>query len=358
MDDAPASTAPDARRACAPAFAALDLGTNNCRLLVAVPCGDGFRVLDSFSRIVRLGEGLHHTGRLSQPAMDRAIAALHGCAARLARRPVRGLRAIATEACRRAVNGAEFLVRVRAETGLRIDVISSREEAELALESCAPLLHQGGRRALLFDIGGGSTELAWVRLAAGQARPELIGYLSLPVGVVTLAERFGSAGRGRAGFRAMIDDVVARLLPFEGVHCIGHEIRQGGVRFLGTSGTVTTLAGIALDLPRYSRPAVDGAVLSHAQADAALVQLQALGVEGLAVHPCIGPERADFVLPGCAIFAAIHRLWPAPQIVVADRGLREGMLLRLMRAANGRGRDQANRHRRPAAALGSLPVQA
>jgi exopolyphosphatase/guanosine-5'-triphosphate,3'-diphosphate pyrophosphatase len=322
-------------RGPAPVFAALDLGTNNCRLLVGAPAGDGFRVVDSFSRIVRLGEGLQHSGRLSQDAMERAMAALHGCAARLARRPVRAVRAIATEACRRAVNGGEFLARVRLETGLSINVISSREEAELALESCTPLLRCGGRRALLFDFGGGSTELAWVRLS-GSGRPDLIGYVSLPVGVVTLAERFGGCGDDPVEFDAMMDDVADRLRPFEAVHCIGHEIRMGGVQLLGTSGTVTTLAGIALDLPRYSRPAVDGAVLSHAAAGAALQRLRDLGRAGLARHPCIGPERADFVLPGCAIFAAIHRLWPAREIVVADRGLREGMLLRMMHAERAR----------------------
>ena len=343
MVDTSAQTSSGPPRAPAPTFAALDLGTNNCRLLVGTPAGDGFRVVDSFSRIVRLGEGLQHSGRLSQDAMGRAMAALHGCAARLARRPVRAVRAIATEACRRAANGAEFLARVRAETGLPIDVITSREEAELALESCAPLLRRGGRRALLFDIGGGSTELAWVRLVP-HGRPEVIGYVSLPVGVVTLAERFASDGDDASGFEAMCDDVIERLRPFESVHCIGHEIRQGGVRFLGTSGTVTTLAGIALDLPRYSRPAVDGTVLSSADAAAAVRRLRALGRNGLAEHPCVGPERADFVLPGCAIFAAIHYLWPAPEIVVADRGLREGMLLRMIRGERAR----AHRPLRPA----------
>jgi exopolyphosphatase/guanosine-5'-triphosphate,3'-diphosphate pyrophosphatase len=221
------------------------------------------------------------------------------------------------------------------ETGLTINVISSREEAELALESCTPLLHCGGRRALLFDIGGGSTELAWVRLS-DFGRPEVIGYVSLPVGVVTLAERFGGCGDDPVEFAAMMDDVADRLHPFEAVHCIGHEIRMGGVQFLGTSGTVTTLAGIALDLPRYSRPAVDGVVLTHRAAGAAVRRLRELGRAGIAAHPCVGPERADFVLPGCAIFAAIHRLWPAGEIVVADRGLREGMLLRMMQAERAR----------------------
>ena len=318
------------RRVFGPAFAALDLGTNNCRMLVGTPSGDSFRVLDSFSRIVRLGEGLHSTGALSEAAMERAICALHACAARLARRQVRQVRAIATEACRRATNGPAFLCRVKQETGFDFGIISSREEAELALESCTPLLPGDGRRALLFDIGGGSTELAWVRLTNG--RPDLIGYDSLPIGVVTLAECWGDAGFSPDGFEAMVSDVVERLRPFEKVHCIAREIREGGVRLLGTSGTVTTLAGVALNLDRYRRLAVDGVELCSQDAADALSHLRALGREGLMLHPCVGPERVEFVLPGCAVFAAIARVWPAPHIIVADRGLREGILLRLMRA--------------------------
>jgi exopolyphosphatase/guanosine-5'-triphosphate,3'-diphosphate pyrophosphatase len=335
-DQAVRASARDDRFA-ASAFAALDLGTNQCRMLVGTPTSDGFRVLDSFSRGVRLGEGLHHTGCLCPAAMDRAIVALAACAARLDRRPVRALRAVATEACRRASNGAAFLARVKQETGLPIAVISTREEAELALESCAPLLAGTGRRALLFDIGGGSTELAWVRLDDTTA-PRLIGYVSLPVGVVTLAERFGTAGFTAAGFAAMVDEVAARLAHFEQVHCIAKELRQGGVTLLGTSGTVTTLAGVAMGLERYRRQLVDGAVLTGAAAEAALAVLRALGPDGLSAHPCVGPDRVEFVLPGCAVFAAITRLWPAPRVVVADRGLREGMLLRLMRADRHGGR--------------------
>ncbi len=330
----------DARRPAPPAFAALDLGTNNCRLLVGTPAGDGFRVLDSFSRIVRLGEGLHESGRLNPDAMDRAVAALRACADRLARRPLRAVRAIATEACRRAANGAEFLLRVRRDTGLAIDIISSREEAELALESCAPLLRGGSRRALLFDIGGGSTELAWVRLAGngghGEAPPSLIGTISLPMGVVTLAERFAPAAFTEPGFEGMVAEITARLAAFERVHCIAHEIALGGVRLVGTSGTVTTLAGVALGLTRYRRPLVDGAVLTREAADEALLLLRGLGRQGLMRHPCVGAERTAFVLPGCAIFEAIRRMWPAPRLTVADRGLREGMLLRMMRERHPR----------------------
>jgi exopolyphosphatase/guanosine-5'-triphosphate,3'-diphosphate pyrophosphatase len=269
--------------------------------------------------------------------MERALAALQACAERLNRRPVRGLRAVATEACRRAANGTAFLARVKRETGLDVGVISPREEAELALESCAPLLAGGGRRALLFDIGGGSTELAWVRIDPN-GRSQLIGYDSLPVGVVTLAERYGHAGFDPDGFDAMVDDVAARLAAFEMVHCIRREIEAGDVELLGTSGTVTTLAGVALGLSRYRRPLVDGTVLTSDVADQALANLRALGRDGLEAHPCVGPDRVDFVLPGCAVFAALVRLWPAPRVIVADRGLREGMLLRMIRADRRQGR--------------------
>ncbi len=324
--------------ATAPAYAALDLGTNNCRLLIGSPTTSGFRVVDSFSRIVRLGEGLASTGELAEPAMDRAVTALAACAEKLSRRPIRQFQAVATEACRRAGNGAAFLARVEAETGLRPRIISAREEAELAMESCAPLLEETDRRALLFDIGGGSTEIAWIRVPPRGSRPpgsptaELIGYISLPLGVVTLAERAGASCFTEEGFHAVVEEVATHLLAFDRVHCIGQEIRAGGVRLIGTSGTVTTLAGVALALPRYRRPLVDGRTLDMGMADQALGDLFALGRAGLAAHPCVGPDRVDFVLPGCAVYAAIRHVWPLPALTVADRGLREGMLLRMMRA--------------------------
>lgn len=333
-DSPPSPAAPGFVRAepCGHAYAALDLGTNNCRLLVAAPTGGGgFRVVDSFSRIVRLGEGLATTGCLADSAMDRASAALRACTDKLTRRPVRRLEAVATEACRRAANGPAFLARIAAETGLRLRIISAREEAELAMESCAPLLGVQDRRALLFDIGGGSTEIAWIRVPPGGA-PELIGYVSLPLGVVTLAERAHQDCFTEHGFCEVVAEVAEHLAEFDRIHRIGQEIRVGGVRLMGTSGTVTTLAGVAMALPRYRRPLVDGKTLDCAAADLALGDLFALGREGLAAHPCVGPDRVEFVLPGCAVYAAIRRVWPTPRLTVADRGLREGMLTRMIRA--------------------------
>lgn len=334
----PAARAPRREQ---PFYAALDLGTNNCRLLVGAPTQNGFRVVDSFSRIVRLGEGLAATGRLNDAAMDRAVEALAACAEKLSRRRLRGFSAVATEACRRAANGPEFLARAALETGITPRIIGGREEAQLALASCAPLLTHGDRRAILFDIGGGSTEIAWVRLPPPGARgsePILSGTISIPVGVVTLAERPGESCFTRGGFEAVRDEVAEKLRAFDAVHCIGQEIRQGGVRLIGTSGTVTTLAGTVLDLPRYRRQWVDGVCLDAEEADAALEKLFAMGREGLANHPCIGPERADFVLPGCAVYAAIRQVWPVQRLTVADRGLREGMLLRLIQADRALGR--------------------
>jgi exopolyphosphatase/guanosine-5'-triphosphate,3'-diphosphate pyrophosphatase len=335
VSTSPAPALGRARQGRRPVFAGIDLGTNNCRLLVGTPSAAGFQVVDSFSRVVRLGEGLYETGRLSEVAMARAIASLNICAERAQRWGVQAgpggrLRAIATEACRQAENGAAFIAAARAATGLPLEIIAPREEAELAVESCAPLIGRQGRRVLLFDIGGGSTEIAWVRVNP-HAAPELIGYMSIPVGVVTLSERCANSCYDPAGFARVVADIARLLAPFEAVHRISQEIRQGGVTMVGTSGTVTTLAGVSLKLDRYRRGRVDGVTLAHAAVDDALAEIAALGREGLARHPCIGPERVDFVLPGCAIFAAIHELWQTESLLIADRGLREGMLLRLMR---------------------------
>ncbi len=329
------------RRGRPPAFAAIDLGTNNCRMLVGVPSGQGFHILDSFSRVVRLGEGLYRTGLLGDAAMSRAMDALGVCADRLERWQVDDVRAIATEACRQAENGSRFISQARADTGLPIEIVSPREEVGLAVESCASLICNTERRALLFDIGGGSTEVAWVRVPPhhaplSQRQPQVIGFHTIPVGVVTLAERCVGFCETEHGFNEVVDEVQALLEPFERTHRIGQEIRQGGVRLVGTSGTVTTVAGIAMKLDRYKRGAIDGALLPRAVFMDGLSTIRSLGRAGLMQHPCIGPDRVDFVLPGCAIFAAIARLWPAPDLAVADRGLREGMLLRLIRASRAR----------------------
>lgn len=319
-------------------YAALDLGTNNCRLLVAQPARNGFRVVDAFSRIVRLGEGLRGNGRLSEAAMERAIAALQVCAEKIKRTRPRRVRAIATEACRRACNGKDFLERVARETGLGVEVITTQEEAELARDGCLSLGEPDARRMLVFDIGGGSTELSWVA-TDGSGRCEPLGWTSLPFGVVTLSEDHGGDAVSPATFGRMIALVAERLAAFETEHRIGESIARDEVQVVGTSGTVTTLAGLHLNLPAYDRRRVDGMRLTYRETETVCERLLALDAKGRAALPCIGPERADLVLAGCAILLAIQRQWPVGRLHVADRGLREGMLLRMMatdRAAAGR----------------------
>lgn len=319
------------RAAAGPVFAALDLGTHNCRLLAAAAAGEGFRVVDAFSRIVRLGEGLGQTGRLSEIAMSRAIDALKVCAARMKRLGIAKQRNVATEACRRATNCDEFIERVLGETGLELEIISAAEEARLALDGCAPLLEPSRDFAVVFDIGGGSTELMW--LSAGPNRePRIEESMSLPYGVVTLAERYGGDQLSESAYREIVAKVMKRVAPFEERHKIRDRIKAGAVQMLGTSGTVTTMAAVHLGLDRYSRAMVDGAHLTFGDVMALSRSLSDMSPAERAAHPCIGPKRADLVAAGCAILEAICATWPVGRLRVADRGVREGILIGLIRA--------------------------
>ncbi|PDT12719.1 Ppx/GppA phosphatase family protein [Rhizobium sp. M1] len=325
-------------------YAALDLGTNNCRLLIAQPTRPGqFRVVDAFSRIVRLGEGLAASGRLSDEAMERAIEALRVCASKLRSREIRRMRLIATEACRQAVNGEEFLGRVVAETGLELEIIDRETEARLAVSGCSSLVGRETRSVVLFDIGGGSSEIAVIRIGDNRfsrLANHITHWTSLPVGVVTLSERHGGRDVTPELFEGMVREVEGMLGRFD---CPEIEIVQtGDFHLIGTSGTVTTLAGVHLDLPRYDRRKVDGIWLSDDEVSAMQAKLLSWDFDSRAANPCIGPDRADLVLAGCAILEAIRRRWPSPRMRVADRGLREGLLTDMM-ADDGVWRRNRNR---------------
>lgn len=324
-DDRPAAYG----RAADDLYAALDLGTNNCRLLVARPTAGGFRVVDAFSRIVRLGEGLSRAGQLNEAAMSRAIEALQVCAAKLRRRESVQFRGVATEACRRAENGMAFLSRVREETGLMLEPIAPVEEARLALAGCAPLLDTTHPRAIVFDIGGGSTEVMW--LAQTEDGWDLVDFVSMPWGVVPVAERFGPGAVEPEAYEAVVAEVCATLAEIDARHSIAGHVSAGNVDLLGTSGTVTTLSGLAMGLQRYQRERVDGSWLESADVRRHSAELAAQDFETRAQHPCIGRERADLVVAGCAVLEGICRRWPIERLRVADRGLREGILLGMMR---------------------------
>jgi exopolyphosphatase/guanosine-5'-triphosphate,3'-diphosphate pyrophosphatase len=316
----------------APTYAALDLGTNNCRLLVARSTGDSFRVVDAFSRIIRLGEGISATSRISETAIGRAVEALAICRDKMKNRGVTRARLIATEACRAAENGVEFRTRIAEEVGLELEIIDRETEALLAATGCTPLIDPYAEGVILFDIGGGSSEL--VRLGRstpttrGPPLPEIEAWASLPLGVVTLAERFGGHTVTREGYEAMIDEVATHVDRFVAANGNAGVDR---IHLLGTSGTVTTIAGVHLDLKRYDRRRVDGCWMSDIEVDTVIDRLVASSYDDRVANACIGAERADLVLAGCAILDAIRRAFPCRRLRVADRGLREGMLVQMMR---------------------------
>jgi exopolyphosphatase/guanosine-5'-triphosphate,3'-diphosphate pyrophosphatase len=330
--------APNPRRHRGPTYAALDLGTNNCRLLIARPHDHGFRVLDGFTRIVRLGEGVSVTGRLGDAAMERTMEALRQCRNKLREHQPARMRLIATEACRAAENGPAFLQRVKSEIGLDLEIIDRRTEAELAVTGCADLIEGAAAGALMFDIGGGSSELAWMDFRGGRPRSQgrmsasIRSWQSLPVGVVSIAERFGGVDVTPQVFEAMVAYVAEHLKQFRGREKLRQMIANHPVHLIGTSGTVTTLAGLHLGLERYERQKVDGLWMKRAEVDETMKILLGMSFDRRVAHPCIGRDRADLVLPGCAIFEAIRREWPTERVRVADRGLREGILISLMDA--------------------------
>jgi exopolyphosphatase/guanosine-5'-triphosphate,3'-diphosphate pyrophosphatase len=318
-------------------YGALDLGTNNCRLLVARPSRRGFFVIDAFSRIIKLGEGVSHSGVLSEEAIARTMDALRVCSSKMARRGVTRARLVATEACRVAKNGPDFVALVKRETGLALEIIGRETEARLAVSGCASLIDKQSDYALIFDIGGGSSEFVWLNLKNGRRGKRISledrlriqdcieAWTSLPFGVVTLAERFGGNRAEGFQFEAMVEFVQARLKPFSEANGIGAKVAHGA-HLLGTSGTVTTIAGVYLGLSEYHRAKVDGCWLSSGSIREVTKRIARMNWEQRAAQPCIGPERADLILAGCAIMEAMLRVWPVRSLRVADRGLREGIL--------------------------------
>lgn len=315
-------------------YSAIDLGTNNCRLLVAQQTAGGFRVIDSFSRIVRLGEGLSKNGTLSDEAIDRTIDALNICVAKVQRRGVTHMSNVATQACREATNCDAFIERVEKEVRIKLKIINPEEEARFAVLGCKALLDRKHTRAIVFDIGGGSTELIWVRIHQN-GLPEIIDWTSIPFGVVNLSEKYGTKATIPPNqYAEMKQTISSAIKPFCQKNNLQDEVEKGKVQLLGTSGTITTLTSMHLKLDTYDRKRVDGAWMDASGIRALCQQLSVLNYDERVALKSIGADRADLVVAGCAILEAIMDLWPIPKIRVADRGIREGMLLDMMEKHN------------------------
>jgi exopolyphosphatase/guanosine-5'-triphosphate,3'-diphosphate pyrophosphatase len=332
-DRADTATRHQPRRGSSRSYAALDLGTNNCRLLIAEPAHFGFRVVDAFSRIVRLGEGLGLGNQLSEEAIDRTIEALRVCRDKMLAKDVARARLVATEACRLAKNGPAFIERVRDELDLELEVVDRKTEAFLAVTGCAALADPKAESVIVFDIGGGSTEIAWLDGAPPHAFADpctrVRAWDSLPVGVVTLAERHGGIDVTRESFEGMVEEVTELLIDF--TLAAAKAGQATNFHLLGTSGTVTTVGGIHLGLARYDRRRVDGMWMRNGEISTVIDRLLYSDFEQRAANPCIGRDRADLVLAGCAILEAIRRAFPSDRLRIADRGLREGILMNMMR---------------------------
>ncbi|MEX0694684.1 MAG: Ppx/GppA phosphatase family protein [Rhodospirillales bacterium] len=314
-------------------YAAIDLGTNSCRMLIAVPDEAGFHVVDGFSRVVRLGERVSETGRFQRSAMDRTMSALSHCADRMKARNVGMMRAVATEACRQAIDAQEFIERVQKQTGLDMEIISSTEEAALTVSGCGDLLRSGYDHALVFDIGGGSTEIIWVETLLGKPA-RLLDMVSLPFGVVSLRDEFGPESLPTDVFHGLLNRIDAALEPFDRRNNISDAIAENSVRMVGTSGTVTTLGAMYLELPRYKRNRVDGLEIRYDSIRQIGARLAEMSCEERIRHPCLGHGRGDLMLMGLAVLRAVCERWQAGKLRVADRGIREGILAELM-AADG-----------------------
>lgn len=326
-------------------YAAIDLGTNSCRLVIASPTPSSFRIVETYSKVTRLGEGIINDNELSKPAVRRTIAALKVCAGVLNEyAPIYRSRFVATAACRRAKNCSDFIAAVKKDTGLNIEIISSKEESRLAVVGCIPLLSRNIKRALVFDIGGGSTEISLARVT-NTGKTFIEGFVSLPYGVVTVSEAFPGSEMTELAYNTIIERTQGILSDFEEKFQIMDAVRNQEIQIIGTSGTVTVLGAVHLNLSRYNRSAVDGLSISTADLERTIFKIKRLGAEGRSRHPCIGSQKSDLTMAGCAIIEALLKFWPISEVTVADRGIREGILLDLMHNGGNPGRNR--RYRKP-----------
>ncbi len=311
-------------------YAAIDLGTNSCRLVLASPTPSAFRIIETFSKVTRLGEGIIKENMLSSQAIRRTTNALKVCAGIINEyAPIKSFRYVATQACRRAKNHDHFIKQVKKETGLDLEIISTKEEARLAVVGCLPLLNRNIKRALVFDIGGGSTEISLARIT-NSGKTFIEGFVSLPYGVVTISEALPGKDMTTLAYDSIISRTHGILTEFEEQHNITDAIKNHEIQVIGTSGTVTVLGAVHLNLPRYNRLAVDGLSIAQTDLDKTINKIKRIGEDGRKRHACIGPQKADLTMAGCAIIEGISSFWPISEISIADRGIREGMLLDMM----------------------------
>ena len=303
--------------------AGIDCGTNSFRLLVA-DAVDG-RLVDVVRemRIVRLGEGVDRTGSLAPQALERTRLALADYAATIAAHGTERVRMVATSATRDAANRDMFLAMVRTVLGVEPDVISGAEEAALSFIGAADGLPGVTGPVLVADIGGGSTEL----VLGDASEPRRLRSHSMDVGCVRMTERrLGDDPPTPAQVAATVDDLRAAIA----LAAVDVPITDPAT-FVGVAGTVTTLAAIALGLPRYDAEAIHGSVLSAEQVHDVTARLLAMTHDERAALPVMHPGRVDVICGGALVLRTLVEAAGATNVIASEHDILDGIALSLLR---------------------------
>ncbi len=299
-------------------FASIDIGTNTISLLIAEinEAGD-FNNIQSENRITRLGAGFAQNNTLSGPAIERALATLIAMRALLEKEKIDRFVVTGTSAVRKAKNRKDFLESVKQKTGFEITVISGEEEARCTLLGISLLFQDRNKTTVVIDIGGGSTEL----IADDWAGPPFLS--STPLGAVTLSEGYLLSDPPTAREMKSLENVIAAELAK-----IEHPM-PSACRFVGTAGTLTTLAAIDQKMTRYDPDRINGYRLSYSGIEGIVNELARLPIQKRQSVPGLEKGREDLIVSGGLILLSVMKRFGYHQVLVSDYGLREGLLIDL-----------------------------
>lgn len=307
-------------------FAAIDLGSRNCRTIVGCQSKAGaFEYIETYSKSVSLADGVAASKKLSRKSMDRTIEALAFCSKVLSRYAGLTYLAVATDAMRRAENASVFIKRVKRELGLIISIITPQEEAYYAALGCIEVLSLETEIFVVFDIGGGSSEIALCRQKSDKDI-ELIDSLSIPYGVINLLE--SKDHLTFSGYSNLVQKISDLSRDFLNQYATTLDF-VNNFQCIGTSGTTTTVAALNMNLRFYDREKINDSILQFSEILKTVHYVQSLSEDERKLHPYISQSNEDLVLGGLTILEGIVRGLPASTITVTDRGVRDGVVYAL-----------------------------
>ena len=296
-------------------FAAIDLGSTNCRLVIVDIIEDKYKIICSFSEILNLGRNLSFSNEFNDEIIEKTIEIFKIISQKLKYYNVLSYRCVATEACRQSINSDELVKRIHERTNIEIEIIPSKEEARLCLKSCLNHNVNLNDFNLVFDIGGGSTEII---IFDSIYSNKDFDFLSIPIGVINFSEKVSLFKTEK-----VLGQLEKQMMFFSKKKKIHNE----PISIIGSCGTVTTLCAIHLKLNYYQKSLVDNTLLEIEDLKQTCNFVKRLSSEEKEKHPCIGPQRINLLDNGILILEKILESWPVKRILVSDRGLREGIIL-------------------------------